>query len=105
MKNRGFILAVSALALFGLGSPQAIAKTIYDFPAGSYPYGRVVLDSAGTIYGTTYQQNGYGTIFDLKERHGVWTAKTLYNFGGTNGANPPPLLLPKMYTRSESMKS
>lgn len=88
MKSRYFVLSVSALALFGVAAPQAMAKVIYDFPAGSYPYGRVALDSAGTIYGTTYQQNGDGTVFDLKERHGAWTPKTLYSFGGSDGANP-----------------
>lgn len=62
-------------------------KVLYSFPggsAGASPLGKLVFDSAGNLYGTTYY-----TAYELSPpSNGTWTIKTLHNFaGGTDGAN------------------
>ena len=56
--------------------------------AGTHPYGVLVSDAAGNLYGTTY--NGgtadRGTVFELAK--GASTVTTLVNFTGDNGGNP-----------------
>lgn len=70
-------------------------KTLYSFCSsgnncadGSTPYGGVILDSAGNLYGTTYyggtgqscSLGGCGTVFELMPGNGNWTEKVLYSF-------------------------
>jgi uncharacterized repeat protein (TIGR03803 family) len=96
-------LLASATPLFAVS-----VKTLYSFcssancPDGSSPFGGVILDSAGNLYGTTYywgtgQQcaanHGYcGTVFELTPSNGTWTEKVLYSFCSasncTDGAQP-----------------
>lgn len=48
----------------------------------------------GTLLGSTRYEGrgGYGTVFQLTERGGKWSEKTLYAFkGGDDGANPEDL--------------
>lgn len=48
----------------------------------------------GTLLGSTRYEGsgGYGTVFELTERGGKWSEKTLYAFkGGDDGANPEDL--------------
>ncbi len=66
---------------------------------GSIPSGRIALDSAGNIYGTT-EYGGYissncpapgcGTLFKLANNGGTWTRTTLHFFGDNtfDGKNP-----------------
>ncbi len=63
---------------------------------GAYPYGGVVFDKAGNLFGTTVGQidsGTYGTVYELSppaEQGGSWTEAILYSFSGTNdgcGAN------------------
>ncbi len=84
--------------------------TIFEIPAGSNtvtllasfnstnganPYGRLVRDANGNLFGTTYgggdvaddpSGNGFGTIFELPS--GSSTITALASFNNTNGANP-----------------
>jgi uncharacterized repeat protein (TIGR03803 family) len=67
-------------------------SVLYSFAGGNdgaYPYGGLVTDSTGNLYGTTQQGGGngyYGTIFELTP-NGV--ENVLYSFtGGTDGAYP-----------------
>ena len=65
---------------------------------GAFPYGGLVIDAIGNLYGTTAGGgsgsscaiNGYrgcGTAFEL--RHGSWAETVLHSFGqGTDGAYP-----------------
>jgi uncharacterized repeat protein (TIGR03803 family) len=59
---------------------------------GFSPYGGLILDGAGNLYGTTYYggSRGYGTVFEMSPNgSGGWTEKKLHNFGnGSDGANP-----------------
>jgi uncharacterized repeat protein (TIGR03803 family) len=60
---------------------------------GEYPYGGIVFDAAGNIYGTT--TNGgkysyYGTVFELVAPvgKGKYQEKILWNFDSIDGAYP-----------------
>lgn len=73
-------------------------KVIYDFyggvkklgPKGYRPYGGLVMDSAGNLYGTTYYGGAYGApegnggvVFELSPAgDGRWTEQVLWSFGG-----------------------
>lgn len=49
------------------------------------------MDAAGNLYGTTTEggANGFGTVFKLSHRNGVWVLSRLYSFqGGMDGAFP-----------------
>jgi uncharacterized repeat protein (TIGR03803 family) len=63
---------------------------------GEIPYGGVVLDSAGNLYGTTYyggQYNG-GVVFELSPGLGGWTETLLHQFtNGADGGNPTSALV------------
>ena len=57
----------------------------------SGPWGNLLLDSAGNLYGTTYSNGTYqsGNVFKLSPSNGSWTYTDLYDFtGGSDGANP-----------------
>ncbi len=66
--------------------------TIYDFPSSGYgPYGGLVIDAAGNLYGTTYSEGNYrsGTVFELTPSNGGWIYTDLYEFAdGQDGAYP-----------------
>lgn len=68
--------------------------TLYAFkdqPDGGLPYGSVVVDKQGNLYGTTYYAGVYdlGTVYKLAHKNGAWAESALYSFkGGMDGANP-----------------
>jgi uncharacterized repeat protein (TIGR03803 family) len=71
-------------------------KVIYDFSVGGsstgfLPWGGLVIDSSGNIYGTTLSggANFLGTVFQLSPgSNGTWSEKVLYNFsGGADGGS------------------
>lgn len=73
---------------------------LYDFkgtPDAAYPYGGLILDAAGNLYGTTYfgGQNGMGAVFELTPGpNGAWQENLLYSFqGGTDGSLPTATLI------------
>ena len=58
---------------------------------GLGPYDKLVMDSAGNLYGTTFGDGRYGrgSVFKLTSSFGGWTYETLHDFtGGTDGSNP-----------------
>jgi hypothetical protein len=60
---------------------------------GEYPFGGVVLDAKGNVYGTTDfggEFNNYGTVWELMPNgSGGWTESVIYDFTGKNdGAFP-----------------
>jgi hypothetical protein len=97
--------------VFKLSPPQTKGgkwtyTIVYSFKGGNdgyLPFGDLVFDSAGNLYGATYFGGGKGTtcdpyyqycgtVFELSSPHkqgGKWTEKVLHRFaGGTDGANP-----------------
>jgi uncharacterized repeat protein (TIGR03803 family) len=69
-------------------------KALYAFkdtPDGDFPYGGLVFDKYGNLYGTTYYggANGIGTVYRLGRSKGVWHERVLYSFkGGPDGDSP-----------------
>ena len=70
-------------------------RTIYSFrgqPDGSFPYGALLFDRLGNIYGTTYYggANGIGSVYQLSPRTiGEWNESVLYSFQGGSDGNSP----------------
>jgi uncharacterized repeat protein (TIGR03803 family) len=58
---------------------------------GTYPYGGVVFDGKGNLYGTTrFGISASGSVFQLtRGANGTWTDNTLYVFGGGSDGNEP----------------
>jgi uncharacterized repeat protein (TIGR03803 family) len=70
-------------------------RTLYPFkgqPDAAFPYGGVILDSKGDLFGTTYYggTTGNGTVFELRaEPDRRWSESVVYDFrGGNDGSNP-----------------
>jgi uncharacterized repeat protein (TIGR03803 family) len=76
------------------------AKILYSFtdgPDGGYPFGGVILDKAGNLYGTANEGGslsdcdgaGCGVVFELTQGlGGVWTETVLHAFTEADGALP-----------------
>ena len=88
----------SIFAIAVLISIQAWAapseKILHSFSGsdGSAPYGGLIFDSAGNLYGTTATggSHGFGTIFKMSLSGGTWTETVIHNFAGypTDGDGP-----------------
>ncbi|HEX3653575.1 MAG TPA: choice-of-anchor tandem repeat GloVer-containing protein [Rhizomicrobium sp.] len=69
-------------------------KLLYSFlgePDAGFPYGGLIFDALGNIYGTTYYAgaNDSGCVYELSRHKGEWTEKVLYSFsGGGDGSSP-----------------
>ncbi len=88
--------------IFNLRPPATICRSVkcpwditvlYAFGGGhdaQYPNGKVVFDTAGNLYGTTYGGGdyGYGTVFMATRSGGTWTETVLHSFNKTDGATP-----------------
>jgi uncharacterized repeat protein (TIGR03803 family) len=90
------ILAVLAMVLMlpAGGAAASKYKVLHRFRGpgdGQGPYGGLILDEAGNLYGTTVGGGtGYGTVFKLTPNSdGSWTESVLYSFtGGEDGDGP-----------------
>jgi uncharacterized repeat protein (TIGR03803 family) len=67
--------------------------TSFNGTDGVNPYGGLIMDSSGNLYGTTAYggASNFGTVFELPKGSGTIT--TLFTFNGTNGAGPEDALL------------
>ncbi len=88
--------------IFNLGPPARTCRsvmcawhftTLYTFRGGTdgeNPNCKVVFDSEGNLYGTTYYggQYGLGTVYEATRSGGTWTETVLYSFDGAHGASP-----------------
>ena len=76
-------------------TPSGKERILHSFGAsgdGSNPYGSLVPDKMGNLYGTTDLGGAYnyGTVFELTLSHGTWTETILHSFdnNGTDGTDP-----------------
>jgi uncharacterized repeat protein (TIGR03803 family) len=82
----------SVFELSPAGGGNWTERDLHDFgslSSGLYPYGGVVFDGAGNLYGTTSTggTSSGGTVFELAA--GSWTMRVLHNFsGGADGEAP-----------------
>ena len=73
---------------------------VYNFGGsgdGQNPFGGVVLDSSGNLYGTTVNggANGGGTAYEVSPSGASWNETFLHSFGnGSDGKNPYATLIP-----------
>jgi uncharacterized repeat protein (TIGR03803 family) len=69
-------------------------QTLYAFggpPDAGSPYGGVVADASGNLFGTTYYggASGQGSVFTVARSGKHWKERVLYSFGASgDGANP-----------------
>ena len=70
------------------GSTTITTLASFNGTNGEYPYGSVVVDSSGNLFGTTDMggARNEGTVFEIAA--GSTTITTLASFNGTNGAYP-----------------
>jgi uncharacterized repeat protein (TIGR03803 family) len=64
-------------------------------PHAGFPYGGLISDTAGSLYGTTYYggANGLGSVFKLNNSNGKFKESVLYSFKtGTDGNSPTSTL-------------
>jgi len=63
---------------------------IASFSGTSGPWGNIIMDRQGNIYGTTVQDgaHSFGSVFKLTPSGGGWTYTTLHDFTGQDGAYP-----------------
>lgn len=91
---RILILAVLVGVTAGAARAQ-LESVLYSFPGGhngSQPYGSLVFDSAGNLYGTTWEggQYGYGSVFKLAPlAGGLWQESLIYSFKGGKDSGFP----------------
>ena len=70
---------------------QSVLYTFTNGTDGAHPYGGLVFDSAGNLYGTTTNGGafGHGAVFELTNSGSGWTQTTLYSFQGPpDGGHP-----------------
>jgi uncharacterized repeat protein (TIGR03803 family) len=95
-KNLSFLamalLVIAFLPSYASGSTEQVLHAFNGGNDGITPEGRLVLDSAGNLYGTTFSGgvNNAGIIFKLTPTSsGPWQESIIYHFtGGRDGANP-----------------
>ena len=98
--NRLPIRLLGSLATFGLAllvtataaSQEKVLHSFGNGTDGESPYGSLIMDAAGNLYGTTYWGGirGSGMVFELTPNEsGGWTEKVLHSFGNrADGAGP-----------------
>ncbi len=112
----GVLLLDSAGNLYGvaeLGGAHAVGTVFKLTPSGGtwtfstldafrglphpgFPYGGVIADTSGNLYGTTYfgGKNGLGSVYQLTNTNGKWKETQLYSFkGGNDGSYPTSTLV------------
>ena len=100
--NRGHAQAFVARVAFlltifvtlGLSAQQLNQLVTFNGKNGNNPGGKLAMDGAGNIYGTTFYGGrfadfGPGTVYRLTNKDSGWAFTTLYDFTGYNdGKNP-----------------
>ena len=76
----------------GGGWTESVLYSFTGASDGKYPYGDLIIDATGNLYGTASQggaSQNYGLVFELRRRqNGQWREKVLHAFFNTPSANP-----------------
>jgi uncharacterized repeat protein (TIGR03803 family) len=74
------------------GSSAWTESTLHTFNGGyngKLPYGDLILDAAGNLYGTAFQGGaGYGLVYELLNSQGGFKERVLHDFYNTPAGNP-----------------
>jgi uncharacterized repeat protein (TIGR03803 family) len=93
---------VFELSLSGNQWNETVLYNFDCYDTGKNPYGGVILDSAGSLYGTTVaggsggecSGDGCGVVYELAKSGDTWNETVLYNFtGGDDGFGPGSALV------------
>jgi uncharacterized repeat protein (TIGR03803 family) len=74
----------------------SIIDGLRGLPHPGFPYGGLIADPSGNLYGTTYfgGRNGLGSVFQLINVSGKWTEVRIHSFkGGLDGSLPTSTLV------------
>lgn len=80
---------VYELSPSGSGWTETVLYSFTGGIDGGGPYGGLIFDPAGNLYGTTVyggSNNPGGTVFELTHSNGAWTLTTLYSLYGNQGS-------------------
>src|ERR1700676_3310067 len=113
MKLRSMIPAIALAFVFSVPlSAQGVQlRVVHNFGSssdGSIPYGPLLLDPKGNLYGVTIDGGtgqcsdyGCGTVFELNpQSNGTWSEKILHSFtAGNDGSAPWGLQVRAQQTR------
>lgn len=74
----------------GVGWTETVLYNFQNGSDGAAPWGGLVMDSSGNLYGTTVGggSGAGGTIFELSPSGNTWTFNVLYSISGANGGGP-----------------
>lgn len=91
MRGLIFVLVSGAVAGSTAGSAQSLT-TVTNLSYGEFPWGSLLVDASGNLFGTTGAGGAYGdgTVFEIVNSGGVYasTPTTLVEFDDANGAFP-----------------
>jgi uncharacterized repeat protein (TIGR03803 family) len=82
--------AVFELTPSGSGWTEILLHTFQFLADGGAPWGGLIMDAAGNLYGTTPGggSEGGGTVFELSPSGGSWTFSVIASLPGLEGAGP-----------------
>lgn len=95
MKSITLLFIISA-ALLTLANPvfAATGKILYHFQSGQHPDSLLIVDPAGNLYGTGFDDANDEIIYRLSPlQEGRWQYQLVYEFDGSGGSNGAALAL------------
>lgn len=88
--NKGTVFEIVKTVAGYASTPTTLVS--FNGADGDFPFGGVIVDAAGNLFGTTNQggASGDGTVFKISKTGGVYssTPTTLVSFNGANGMTP-----------------
>jgi uncharacterized repeat protein (TIGR03803 family) len=86
----GFGTVFELSYVVGIGWTQHVLYSFQNAGDGENPFGGLIFDSAGNLYGTTLDggSGGGGTVFELSPSGNTWTFKLLYSLSKSYRCGP-----------------
>jgi len=87
----GLCLATLICATAAFAVTEKVLHSFTGSPDGDVPYGALVIDASGNLFGTTLEggSGGDGTVFELSPSGSGWTETVIHSFtGAPDGAEP-----------------
>ena len=89
--SKGFGTVYELTPAFGGGWQETVLHNFGGTPDGVAAYATPVFDSAGNLYGTTYEGGAHnqGMVYQLTKQGSAWVEHILYSFKGGNDGDEP----------------